>query len=141
MEYTIYTDGACRKSNPLSSEGEASIGAVILKDGRVLTEICKYLGTATNNEAEYEAVIQALSELKSLEDINSANVKIMADSELMVRQMKGEYKIKKANIAEKAKKIKDFIAENNLKISFTHIPREQNSEADALANRALDERV
>ena len=137
MDYKIYTDGASR-GNP----GESGIGAVIYKDGKQLKEIYEYIGIATNNDAEYEAVIKGLEGLKKEEGmIEGAKIEIIADSELMVKQMKGEYKIKKHNLIEKSERLKKFIENNKLKISFKHVMREENTEADTLANKALDTRI
>ena len=137
--FSIYTDGGAR-GNP----GPAAIGAVILNEqGRALKEISEYIGETTNNEAEYRAVIGALKKLKALigkAEAKKANVQICADSELLVRQMNGRYKIDNVNIQ------KFFLELWNLKIDFDRvifeaIPRAQNREADRLVNLALDEKA
>jgi ribonuclease HI len=137
MKIIVYTDGGAR-GNP----GPAGIGAVICNEkGQVMKKYGEFLGdNMTNNEAEYNAVIFALKKLKLLlgkEKTKQAEVEIRADSELMVKQMNGIYKLSE-------KRIQDFfIIIWNLKtefksVFFKHIPREQNKEADAMVNQALD---
>jgi len=132
----VYTDGGSR-GNP----GPAAIG-VVIKDSRgaVLKAYGQALGRATNNEAEYRAVISALEKIKALvgkKKIKSMAVDVFMDSELVVRQLNGEYKI------EEERLVPFFIKIWNLHIdfgslSFIHIPREKNKEADLLVNQALD---
>lgn len=133
----IYTDGGAR-GNP----GPAAIGVVIYgNDGRVLKKYGEYLGEKTNNEAEYQAVIFALKKLKLLvgkKKTKETEVEARSDSELLVSQLNGQYKIKESRIA------KLFVELWNLKVDFkdirfTHIPREENHEADRLVNQALDQ--
>lgn len=133
-KYIIHTDGGSR-GNP----GPAGIGMVIKQGEKLIKEGGKTIGEATNNIAEYSAVVFALEVLiKTLgTKAKLAEVLIKADSELIVRQLKGEYKVKDANLQ------KEFIKVYNLKqkfskIDFTHIPREQNKRADELVNEALD---
>jgi len=128
--FTLYTDGAAR-GNP----GPAGAGFVIYQDGRMLESQAQYLGETTNNQAEYNALILGLTRLT---EIGAARVKVRADSELMVKQMKGEYKVKNPGL------IKLVISAQKLargfkKFSIEHIPREQNQEADRMSNRAIDE--
>ncbi len=127
---TLYTDGASR-GNP----GKAGAG-VILYDaaGQILSESKRFLGTCTNNEAEYRALILGLETALKLQQ---HNVKIYLDSELVVRQMEGLYKIKNANLARfamEAKKLLTFFKS----YSIQHVPRHKNAEADRLANEAID---
>jgi ribonuclease HI len=133
----IYTDGGAR-GNP----GPGGIGVVIADvKGRILKEYGEYLGeNITNNEAEYQAVIFGLKKAKALfgkDRIKTAEVEVRADSELLVKQMNGQYKIMEPRIQQL------FITVWNLKIefgkvSFISIPREQNKEADRLVNEVLD---
>jgi len=128
--YTAYVDGAAR-GNP----GPASY-AVILRapDGSTAFQIGKYLGRATNNVAEYYALIGALDYAQSQQ---IARLAVRSDSELLVRQMQGRYKVKSPDLRplhERAQKMARGLAHFDIE----HIPREQNSEADALANLALD---
>ncbi len=137
--FVIHADGGAR-GNP----GPAAIGAAIEdEEGRVLKEISEYIGETTNNEAEYRAVISALKKLKALigkAEAKKAHVRIYADSELLVKQMNGHYKIDNVNIQ------KLFLELWNLKIdfgkaTFEAVPRTQNREADRLVNAALDEKI
>ncbi len=140
MKIIVYTDGGAR-GNP----GPAGIGVVICNEkGMVMKKYGEFLGdNMTNNEAEYNAVIFALKKLKLLlgkEKTKQAEVEIKADSELMVKQMNGIYKLSEKRIQE------FFIIIWNLKtefksVLFKHIPREQNKEADAMVNQALDDEL
>lgn len=131
----IHTDGGAR-GNP----GPAAIGVVISNGSKVIKEYGKTIGEATNNIAEYSAVVSALQTLaRGLGESKSKQTEVLikADSELVVKQMKGEYKVKDLNLQ------KEFIKIYNLKqkfksIEFHHIPREQNKRADELVNQALD---
>ncbi|MBI3631455.1 MAG: ribonuclease HI family protein [Candidatus Staskawiczbacteria bacterium] len=133
----IYTDGGSR-GNP----GKAAIGVVFCNEmGQEIKKFGEYLGdNLTNNEAEYSAVIYALKKFKSLFGKSIAEiseVEIRSDSELLVKQMNGEYKI----MDEKIQKF--FIEIWNLKmdfkgVKFKAIPREKNKEADRMVNEALD---
>ncbi len=132
----VYTDGGAR-GNP----GPAGVGVVIADaKGGVIKEYSKDIGTRTNNEAEYEAVVLALQKIKHLfgkEKAKKMDIEIRMDSELVARQLGGKYKINEEKL------IPLFIKIWNLKIdfgkiSFTEIPREQNKEADRLANEAMD---
>lgn len=128
----IYTDGGSR-NNP----GPAGIGAVI-KDGDLLiAEIKKYLGVQTNNWAEYEALICALTEAQRLGFINR-HVEVRMDSELIVKQMRGEYRVKDAELKKQHTKVRELMA-HFLSVEFTHVRREYNKEADRLANEAMNE--
>ena len=134
---TIYTDGGSR-GNP----GKAAIGVVFCNErDQIIKKYGEYLGdNSTNNDAEYNAVIFALKKFKSLFGkaiAETSEVEIRADSELLVKQLNGEYKLEN----EKIQKL--FIEIWNLKIDFKsvkfkHIQREKNKEADRLANEALD---
>ena len=135
--FTLNTDGGAR-GNP----GPGAIG-VVLRDAQnnIVKEEGKYLGVSTNNEAEYQAVIFALKKFKAVFGKAIAKVsetEIRSDSELLVNQMNGKYKLENENIQ------KFFIEIWNLKIDFKEvkfkaIPREKNKEADRLVNEALDQ--
>ena len=134
--YSIRTDGGAR-GNP----GPAALGAVIENEhGVVLKEISEYIGEKTNNEAEYRAPIEALKKLRSFigkAEAKKSNVQVFADSELMVKQMNGQYKIENPNMQ------KFFLELWNLKldfakVTFQSVPRSQNKHADRLVNQALD---
>jgi ribonuclease HI len=129
-ECVIYVDGASR-GNP----GLAGAGAIIRNsDGEVIGELRRFLGMGTNNMAEYEALILALEEARSL---GCNSVSVFADSELVVKQIKGIYKVKNEGLkglyAIAAKLITQF---SSFKIA--HVKREFNGEADRLANEAID---
>ncbi len=126
----INTDGGAR-GNP----GPAGLGVVIKNaQGLIIAEFKEYLGDATNNFAEYQALIKALEEAHR---IGATHLQINMDSELIVRQMQGKYKIKEPALKELAAQV--FALQNKFKnITFTHIPREKNKEADALVNEAID---
>ncbi len=126
----IYTDGGAR-GNP----GPAGIGAVIFDEHKALVaEISEYLGVATNNQAEYKALIAALKKAASL---GAAELECYLDSELVVKQLKREYKVKNKDLAPLFLMIHN-LSLNFKKISYTHIPRERNQAADKLANEAMD---
>lgn len=126
----IYTDGGAR-GNP----GPAGIGVVIYNsDKKIIAEISEYLGIATNNQAEYKAVIVALKKAK---EMGAKELDFYLDSELVVRQLNREYRVKNKDLALLFLKINNLSIYFN-KIKYTHVPRELNGEADALANKAMD---
>lgn len=135
-KFIVHTDGGSR-SNP----GPAAIGIVISNEkGQVLKRFGEYLGQATNNEAEYRAAIFALKKIKSLwgkENAKKSKVDIFADSELLVKQMKGEYKIENTNIQPLFLELWNLTIDFK-NVTFSAVPREQNREADHLVNEALD---
>ena len=132
MELTLFTDGASR-NNP----GESGAGIFIMRDGARLEGIARYLGTTTNNIAEYTAAIIALEHAVKL---GASSVRLHADSELMVKQLNGQYKVKNEGLKPLYMKAKDLIAKIG-SVEVKYIPREQNKEADALANKAIDEKI
>ncbi len=132
--FSVYTDGASR-GNP----GEASIGVVVKeKNGALVKTLSESLGLATNNEAEYTALIRGL---EVVVPFKPERVDFYLDSQLVVRQMTGVYKIKNKGMVVLAKKAKALCEKIRPgRVYFHHIPREQNKEADRLANQALDSR-
>ncbi|NQV90013.1 ribonuclease HI family protein [Candidatus Uhrbacteria bacterium] len=133
MEVHIYTDGGSR-GNP----GPAASGAVIkLPDGTVLAEVMKYLGRTTNNQAEYTAIIIGLERAAEL---GATHVSLFMDSELATKQLKGEYKVKNPEIAKRFLEVKNLLHAFD-QVTFTHIRREKNTEADALVNICLDNQM
>lgn len=123
-----HTDGAC-SGNP----GPASIGVVIRQNGKIIKEIAKPIGEATNNIAEYTALIYALQEALMLK---ASDVKIFTDSELMYKQVIGVYKVKHDNIKQLFEQVRHLI--KGLKcFEIQHVPREQNKDADKLATDIL----
>lgn len=129
--FTLFVDGASR-GNP----GDASIGCTIMdSDGEEVFTVSERIGIATNNVAEYTALLEGLKKAIS-EKISK--IKVKADSELMVKQMKGQYKVK--NEALKSLWIKaQEVSKKFDSFSIEHVRREQNSRADELANLALDQ--
>jgi ribonuclease HI len=132
MELTIYTDGASR-NNP----GEAGAGVYILRDGNAVEKIARYLGTTTNNIAEYTAAIIGLERAAQL---GATGVRLFADSELLVKQLNGQYKVKNEGLKPLYARVKELIAKIG-KVEVQYTPRERNKEADALANKAIDEKI
>ena len=136
-KYIIYTDGGSR-GNP----GVAGCGAVIAdSSGQVLKKVAKALGTATNNEAEYSAVILGLETLKKMvraDQLKQAEVEICMDSQLVASQLSGTYQLREKRLFPFFIKIWNYQVKDFPKIKFTYIPREQNSLADGLANEAMD---
>jgi ribonuclease HI len=129
---TIYTDGASR-GNP----GPSSIGVYVIdRNGALIFEHGEKLGNQTNNFAEYTALIRAL-ELALKNEAN--DIIIRADSELMIRQMLGIYKVKSPAIVPLHQRCKE-LSKKFEKVKYEHVRREANVEADRLANQALDRR-
>ncbi len=132
----VYTDGGSR-GNP----GPSAIGVVVCDEkGKMIKEYGEQIGVHTNNEAEYEAVIFALKKIKALygkKVLTSVEVEIRSDSELMVKQLNGEYKIMEPKIQPLFLNVWNLKIDFN-KIKFISIEREKNKEADKLANQALD---
>ncbi len=132
MNLQIYTDGGAR-GNP----GPAGIGVVVVdKDtGLVLDEIAVYLGETTNNQAEYRAAITALQKAV---DLGAKTVELISDSELMIKQARGVYKVKNADLAKRFLELKNLETQLGGRVQYRHVKREHNKKADALANQAMD---
>jgi len=126
---TVFTDGGSR-SNP----GPAAIAAVFYQNGAKADEYGKSIGIATNNEAEYQAIILALQKAKSLK---ARRMDFFLDSELAVKHLNHEYKIKDEKIIPLFIKVWNLTLDFE-KVTFTHVPREKNKEADKLVNKILD---
>src|SRR5687768_6531827 len=127
---TIRFDGGSR-GNP----GPAGIGVVLLaKDNTPLVTLGRFIGRATNNVAEYKALIAGLEEAKKL---GAKKVLVCGDSELIVRQMNGEYRVKNADLRPLYEEAQDLISEFD-EARIEHNYREDNSLADKLANLAMD---
>ena len=137
----VYTDGGAR-GNP----GPAAIGVVISVEGgeHWKKTYQEYIGEATNNNAEYRALILALKKVKQLfgsEKLQEYEVECYADSELMVKQLNGEYKVKEPDIQKFFMEVWNLKLELEVPISFYHIARALNAEADKLVNQILDQEV
>lgn len=128
--YEIFTDGGAR-GNP----GPAGIGVYVLRNGKPVHEIKEYLGVATNNVAEYMALVRALEWVSEQSDAEVVVMKL--DSELVVKQMRGEYKVKNPALKELWSAAQKLAYTLNA-VSYEHVRREQNVEADRLANEAMD---
>ena len=133
MIINLFTDGASR-GNP----GPSGIG-VVAKDevGELIFQYNKFIGNGTNNRAEYTALMEGLRELIKLYSPEDVDLTINADSQLMIRQLRGEYRIKNRDLL-KLKGEVDRLTGSFKSVKFVHIPREMNREADKLANMALD---
>lgn len=137
MKYLLYTDGGAR-GNP----GPAGIGVVIEKidaanERKVVVEHGAYIGATTNNVAEYRALLWGLQKLKEL---GATEVVCYLDSELIVRQMRREYKVKDKDLAALFVQVWN-IAIGFRRITFTEIPRERNKRADRMVNEGIDSKT
>jgi ribonuclease HI len=131
MTILAYTDGASR-GNP----GESGVG-ILLKDelGSVIGSYCGYIGQATNNIAEYTALAACL---KIVQKFECSNLIVHSDSELMVRQLHGKYKVKDAKLKKYFQDIQAILTSFPFQFTIKHVRREENRDADQLANRGID---
>lgn len=127
---TLYTDGGAR-GNP----GPAGAGFVLYEGKKKIAERGVYLGVATNNQAEYIAVYEGL---KCARESGASEVVVRTDSELVARQLNREYRVKDAGLGRLFVKIWNVLPAFQ-KVSFVHIGREKNNQADVLVNRAIDD--
>ncbi|HPD07701.1 ribonuclease HI family protein [Patescibacteria group bacterium] len=128
-----YTDGGAR-GNP----GPAGIGVVLkTKNGETVGEWSKFLGITTNNQAEYRALLLALEEARSL---GVEELECRLDSELVVKQLRGEYKVKHPDLKPLFAQVLSLISSFK-HVSFNYIPRTLNKEADHLANQAMNQEM
>jgi ribonuclease HI len=128
---TMHIDGAAR-GNP----GPAAYAVVLNRPGEAVVEEADTIGTASNNVAEYTALLRGL-ELAI--DLGVKQLAVFSDSELMVKQMNGEYRVKNADLLplyEEANRLKKLVGA----VTLSHVRREQNARADAIGNQALDGR-
>ena len=135
MKTVIFTDGGAR-DNP----GPAAIGVVITQEGQTLKKYAEFIGQATNNQAEYQAVIFALKKVKLLfgkKKTKAMEIEIRLDSELIAKQMNHQYKIKEKELQPLFIKTWNLMLDFG-QVTFKHIPRQKNKEADQLVNHALD---
>lgn len=128
----IYTDGASR-GNP----GIAAAAFILVKDGKKIFEQCKYLGKQTNNQAEYQAIILALT--KALE-FSEKDLILYSDSELVIKQLNGDYRVRQPHLKLLKRKIMN-LKEEFTSVTFSHISRDNIwiKNADILCNRCIDE--
>ena len=128
--WRLHTDGAAR-GNP----GPAGIGVVLVRpDGEVADELARYIGTATNNVAEYTALITGLE--RALQ-FGVFDLEVFSDSELMVRQLNGQYKVKNEGLKPLFARVQQLAGQFR-SIRYVHVPRERNRHADRLANEGID---
>lgn len=133
MAYTLFTDGGAR-GNP----GPAGAGAVLLDpDGNLTGELKEYLGIKTNNEAEYLALQMGL-DMAGRHGVKELNC--FLDSELVVKQLNGDYKIRNINLKEIFDNVKKLESRFD-SVTYTHVRREKNRRADELVNLAVDDHV
>ncbi|MCH8518484.1 reverse transcriptase-like protein [Candidatus Gracilibacteria bacterium] len=132
MLLRVFTDGGSR-GNP----GEAGIGVYITdKEGKALERRYKYLGITTNNVAEYTG---ALYGIKRARELGATQIELSMDSKLVIEQLSGNWKIKNEYLKQLAQDIKYH--SKGLEITYNWIPREQNSIADELSNKAMDKKI
>jgi len=131
---TIFTDGGAR-GNP----GPAAIGAVVYDtDSNELTSLSEYLGEATNNVAEYTAIVRILEHLATVvDDTKAYQLTLKLDSQLAERQLNGAYKVKDQTLKGLFDQVKSLV-DQYASVEFTHVRREENKVADKLVNEALD---
>ena len=134
-ELNIFTDGGAR-GNP----GPAGIGVVIKDGSKTIFSLSAYIGKATNNVAEYQALKKAFDWLTKNKDLISGfdQINCYLDSLLIAAQLSGRYKIKAQHLITIARKIKNKEKALPIRVIYHHISREKNTEADALVNEALD---
>ena len=130
--FQVTADGGSR-GNP----GPAAYGATISEHGKVIAELYEYIGTATNNVAEYSGLIAALHHVNQLD--SGARIEVLMDSKLVIEQMSGRWQIKNEGMRNLSKTA--IQAHDPKLVTYKWIPREENAHADRLANKALDERV
>ncbi len=135
MKIVVYTDGGAR-GNP----GPAAVGVVIQKQGQTIKKYSQFIGEATNNQAEYQAVDFALKKIKLLfgkKKAKETEIEVRVDSELVAKQLNHQYKIKEEELQPLFLKVWNLVLDFG-QVSFKYIPRQQNKEADRLVNQALD---
>lgn len=132
-EWLVMVDGAAR-GNP----GHAGCGAVILDgNGTVVKELSRYLGHATNNVAEYEALLMGL---EALFQLGKRRIRVQSDSQLLVRQLNGEYRVKDEKLKVLFQRAVTLLRQFEV-YRILHVPREMNKLADRLANKGIDEAI
>jgi ribonuclease HI len=126
-----YTDGASR-GNP----GESGIGAVVkTESGSTVLEFYRHIGRATNNIAEYTALLELLERMRG---VSCTRLVVHSDSELMVRQLNGAYRVKEPELRRRYEQFVAMRKELPFAVEIRHVTREQNREADRLANEGID---
>ena len=132
-EWLLMVDGAAR-----GNTGEAGCGAAICDEtGKVVKELSRYLGHATNNVAEYEALLMGL---EALVRMGGKKIRVQSDSQLLVRQLNGEYRVKDEKLKVLSQRAAGLLRRFDA-YRILHVPRELNKLADRLANRGIDDAV
>lgn len=131
---TIFTDGGAR-SNP----GPAGIGVVVYRDEQVVWQLGQSIGTATNNEAEYQAFLTSLDWVLAQPQADITHIVWKLDSKLVVEQLNKNWKVKEARLQVFVQQAWKKLSTLPYSFQITHVPREQNAVADGLYNTALDE--
>jgi ribonuclease HI len=133
MNATIYTDGGS-----LNNPGQAAYAYVIYFDNTLQEKKGEAIGIATNNIAEYTGLIKALEKVKELKKNHQIDkIFVYADSELMVKQLNGLYKVKNGELQSKVFTVRGLEQEIGTPITYTHVLREKNTVADSLVKKAL----
>lgn len=132
MQLKIHTDGGAR-GNP----GPSAIGVVIESPTTTLAEFGRFLGVGTNNQAEYKAVIAALTWVAD-HPTNVTSLDLYLDSQLVVSQLTGKFRLKHPEMIKLKHEIDGILEKLHVSAHFHYVPRAQNQEADALVNQALD---
>jgi ribonuclease HI len=134
---TVHTDGGSR-GNP----GPAACAFTVDINGKEVSRGTKFLGTTTNNQAEYAGVLLALDWLnKNLDQIRGSEINFILDSELIVKQINGIYRVKDLGIKKVFDEVVDKLKSLNTEVSFRHVKRELNKTSDYLVNQELDKRT
>ena len=136
MQISVYTDGGSRGNPGISGFGIA----VLDQHGDIIYKLSKFIGIKTNNEAEYFAILEALTWVRD-HQTEFSSVNFYSDSQLIVRQLNGLYKVKAANIKALYQLALSLISEIKITCTFHEIFREKNSLADSLANLAMDRKI
>lgn len=138
MKINVFTDGGAR-GNP----GTAGFGVVIYGENKkIIFQQAKHIGIKTNNEAEYLALLSALEWIKdNKNNFNISQIDFHSDSQLMVRQIQGVYKVKAGNLLPLFNQAKHLLPLINLPCKFIDVRREYNKLADSLANQAMDQKL
>lgn len=136
--YSVFTDGGSR-GNPGPGAAAYVIEKCHDKVCNIIQEKHKYLGVVTNNQAEYQALVMAVEGITGLECLDQ--IIFHLDSQLIVEQMNGRYKIKNAALIALQGRVKELLSKSKCDLAFIYIPREQNKRADKLVNQALDEGI
>lgn len=135
MQITVYTDGGS-----LNNPGKAAIGYLIYLADKLHYKHSQFIGIASNNVAEYTALISALTYIKDNilpQGLSIERIKVIADSELMIKQLNGLYKVKNQDMKKLFPQVKELEMFMGIPIQYVHVLREKNSQADALVKQAL----